>query len=127
MAGRFPLLVDEHVPKSLVQALQQRGWVVVRVVDLKPDLGPGADDELVFSYASRHGYIVLSSDERALWRPRQHREQDGRSPGMLCWPQRHRDRMTIGEAAEAIERIALEDSPFAYGYRFIQPPSVPDG
>jgi hypothetical protein len=31
MAGRFPLLVDEHVPKPLVKALQQRGWEVVRV------------------------------------------------------------------------------------------------
>jgi hypothetical protein len=123
MAGRFPLLVDEHVPRSLVQALRQHGWTVVRVVDLKPELGPGADDGQVYSYASRHGYVVLSSDERALWRPQQHREQGDQFPGMLCWPQRHRDRMTIGEAVEAIERIALEDSPFGYGYRFIQPPS----
>jgi hypothetical protein len=123
MVGRFPVLVDEHIPRSLVQALRQRGWTLVRVVDLKPDLGPGADDEQVFSYASRHGYVVLSSDERALWRSQQHREQGDQFPGMLCWPQRHRDRMTIGEAVEAIERITLEDSAFDYGYRFIQPPS----
>jgi hypothetical protein len=40
---------------------------------------------------------------------------------MLCWPQRHRDRMTIGEAVEEIERLAREEDPFVYGYRFIQP------
>jgi hypothetical protein len=30
--------------------------------------------------------------------------------------------MTIGEAVEALELLALEEDPFAYGYRFIQPP-----
>jgi hypothetical protein len=29
--------------------------------------------------------------------------------------------MTIGEAVEALEQMAQEDDPFAYGYRFIQP------
>lgn len=123
MAGRFPLLADEHVPRSLVQALQRRGWTVVRVVDLKTDLGQGSDDEQVFTHAVQQGYVVLSSDERALWRPKKYRAQGHPFPGMLCWPQRHRDRMTIGEAVEALERMALEDDPFVYGYRFIQPQS----
>lgn len=46
-----------------------RGSEVVRVVDLDAELGPGADDEQVFTYAMKQGYVVLSSDERALWRP----------------------------------------------------------
>jgi hypothetical protein len=116
------LLLDEHVPRSLEQALRERGWAVVRVVDLKAELGPGADDEQVFTYASKHGYVVLSSDERALWRPRLHSEHGDPFPGMLCWPQRRRDRRTIGQAVEALERMAMEEDPFAYGYRFIQPP-----
>lgn len=120
MAGRFPLLVDEHVPKPLVQALQRLGWTVVRVVDLT-DLGQGSDDDQVFAYALEHGYVVLSSDERALWRPRRYREQDQPFLGMACWPQRHRSRMTIGQTVEALEQMAEEDDPFAYGYRFIQP------
>lgn len=120
MAGRFPLLVDEHVPRSLVQALQRRGWMVARVVDLA-ELGQGSDDDQVFTYALERGYVVLSSDERALWRPKRYREQGHPFPGMLCWPQRHRNRMTIGEAVETIEQIAREDDPFVYGYRFIQP------
>ena len=66
MAGRFPLLLDEHVPRSLAQALRSRGWTVLRVVDLKTELGLGADDEQIFTFASEHGYVVLSSDERAL-------------------------------------------------------------
>lgn len=59
MAGRFPLLVDEHVPRALVQALQRRGWSVVRVVDLT-DLGQGAADERVFDYALENGFVILS-------------------------------------------------------------------
>jgi hypothetical protein len=31
--------------------------------------------------------------------------------------------MTIGEAVEMLEQMALEDDPFVYGYRFIQPQS----
>jgi len=121
MAGRFPLLADEHVPRSLVKALHQRGWIVVRVVDLKSELGQGSDDEQVFTQAIQRGFVLLSSDERALWRPKRYREQGQPFPGMLCWPQRHRDRMTIGEAVEVLERMAREDDPFGYGYRFIQP------
>jgi hypothetical protein len=121
MAGRFPLLADEHVSRALVQALQRRGWAVLRVVDLKVDLGQGSDDEKVFAHAAQKGYVVLSSDERALWRPKRYREQGQAFPGMLCWPLRHRHQMTVGEAVEVIEQIALEDEPFAYGYRFIQP------
>jgi uncharacterized protein DUF5615 len=120
MVGRFPLLVDEHVPWPLVQALQRKGWTVVRVVDL-PELGQGSDDEQVFTYALHHGFVVLSSDERALWRPKRYRGLGHSFSGMLCWPQRHRDRMTIGEAVEAVERIAEEEDPFVFGFRFIQP------
>lgn len=120
MAGRFPLLVDEHVPLALVQALRRRGWSVLRVVDLI-DLGQGTPDEQVFDYAREKGFVVLSSDERALWRPKKYREQGRPFPGMLCWPQRHRNRMTLGEAVDALEAITAEPDPFAYGYRFIQP------
>lgn len=81
MAGRFPLLLDEHVSRSLAQALRQLGWAVARVVDLKVELGPGAEDEQVFTYASKQGYVVLSSDERALWRPRLHSEHGDPFPG----------------------------------------------
>jgi hypothetical protein len=82
MAGRFPLLLDEHIPRALAQALRSRGWIVVRVVDLKTGLGLGADDEQVFTYACEHGYVVLSSDERALGaRGRRGRRDRGRWPG----------------------------------------------
>ena len=121
MASRFPLLVDEHIPRSLVQALRRRGWIVARVVDLEVELGEGSEDERIFAYASQQGYVVLSSDERALWRPRRYREQGQPFPGMLCWSQRHRDRMTIGEAVEVLEQLALEEDPFVHGFRFIQP------
>ena len=121
MAGRFPLLIDEHLSGAFVQALRRRGWIAVRVVDLTSELGQGADNGEVFAYAAEHGYVVVSSDERALWRPGALRAQGSAFPGMLCWPQRHRDRMTLGDAVEVLEKLALEDDPFASGIRFIRP------
>ena len=59
MAGRFPLLVDEHVPRSLVQALLLRGWIVVRVVDLI-ELG------VPFSDPIADGPVIQAGGERAL-------------------------------------------------------------
>jgi hypothetical protein len=32
MAGRFPLLLDEHVPRPLAHALRECGWVVVHML-----------------------------------------------------------------------------------------------
>jgi hypothetical protein len=29
--------------------------------------------------------------------------------------------MTLGEAEQALEQLAQEDDPFAYGYRFLKP------
>lgn len=119
MAGRFALLTDEHIPRALVKALVERGWTALRVVDLE-EL-KGQHDDVVFAYAVAHDYVVLSSDERALWRPKKYREEGSRFRGMVCWPQRHRDRMTAGEALEQLEALALEDDPFVYGFRFLQP------
>jgi hypothetical protein len=98
MAGRFPLLLDEHVPRSLAHALRRRGWTAVRVVDFKTDLGLGANDEQVFTYAMEHGYVVLSSDERALWRPVQHREQ-GDPFSRRALLASDRDRVAVAAAA----------------------------
>jgi hypothetical protein len=122
MAARFPILADEHVPRALVQALLSRGWLVVRVVDLVGELGQGADDEAVFSYASQQGYVVLSSDVRALWRSTRYWAEGQSFLGMVCWPQRHRDQMSLGDAIEALERLTLEEDPFVAGFRFLQPP-----
>lgn len=119
MAGRFPLLLDEHLPRAFADAVRRLGWTTARVVDVQ-ELGLGADDERVFAYAIEHSLVVVSSDEAALWRPRRYRDEGVWFPGMVCWPQRQRASMTIGEAVEALERMAAEDDPFVYGYRFIQ-------
>ncbi len=108
MAGRFLLLTDEHIPTALVQALRQEGWDVMRVVDVG-ELGQGSEDGQIFEWAARNGRVILSSDEKALWRPKKLREEDRPFAGMLCWPQRHHRRMSVGDAVRSIEALAEED------------------
>jgi PIN like domain len=115
---RFALLTDEHSPKALVKALRAHGWQVVRVED-EPGLGKGASDDFVFRYAAAKGWVWLSRDERATQIPKRWLNEGRSFRGMICWPQRHDRRMTLGDVVRAIEALAAEDDPFATGLRFI--------
>lgn len=53
------LLADEHVRRSLTNALKQQGLTVRRVARLERT---GAPDQAVFDYATAHGYVVLTND-----------------------------------------------------------------
>jgi hypothetical protein len=120
VAGRFPLLADEHTSAALFAALRDRGWDVVRVID-EPALGQGCPDEVVFAYAARNGRVWLTRDERALRLPKAWATQGRPFTGMLVWPQRHRKRMTVGEVVQFLEALADEDEPFAAGVRHVKP------
>ena len=52
------ILADENLPESMVQALANAGFSVVRVSDVHP----GADDATVLQYAFGHGLIVVTQD-----------------------------------------------------------------
>jgi hypothetical protein len=121
MAVHFPLVTDEHVPNALVSALRNRQWDVVRVLDI-PELGKGVDDGAIFEWAASSGRVLLSSDEKALWRPKKWREEGRPFKGMLCWPQRHHWRMSVGDVVRAMEALAEEEDPFLVGVRHVRPP-----
>jgi predicted nuclease of predicted toxin-antitoxin system len=55
------LLLDEDTPKQLAHELKAAGHDVVRSVDAD-ELGDGADDEAIRSYAARNDRIVVTHD-----------------------------------------------------------------
>lgn len=117
MAGRFPLFTDACVNGHLVAALTQRGWDVVRAVDLFPERTP---DPVVFARAAEERRVFVSNDgpiERLAlaWLA------EARPFRMVFWPQEDYRRWTIGELAEAFEDLAVEDDPFAYPIRRLRP------
>jgi hypothetical protein len=120
VAGRFPLLTDEHTPTALIKALRDRGWDVVRILD-DTSLGQGCPDDVVFGHAATIGRVWLTRDERALRLPKAWAAQGRTFTGMLVWPQRHRKRMTVGDVVRFLEALAEEDKPFATGVRHVKP------
>ena len=59
MAGPFPLLTDEHISKALIKTLRDRGWDVVRAVDV---FGQRTDDQILFEYAAEKGRVLVTTD-----------------------------------------------------------------
>lgn len=118
--GRFVILTDEHVPKALVRALQEAGWLVYRVEDER-GLGKSTDDRTVFAHAAERGWIWLSRDEAAVVHPAIWQREGRPFKGMLVWSQRYHHLMSIGDVVDQIDALAQEDDPFASGVRFIKP------
>ena len=118
--GRFVVLTDEHIPNALVEALRQRGWSVVRVVD-EPGLGRGALDDRVFAHAAERGWVWLSRDEAAQKHPVAWQREGKPFFGMLVWSQRYHRIMSIGQVVNSLEALAEEGDPFAAGVRHIKP------
>jgi hypothetical protein len=118
--GRFVILSDEHIPNSVVDALRNRGWTVLPVVD-EPGLGQGTLDEALFTYAAARGWVWLSRDEKAVRHPSAWQRAGRPFKGMPVWSQRYHRLMSIGEVVRQIEALAEEEDPFASGCRFIKP------
>jgi hypothetical protein len=68
------------------------------------------------------GWTVVRVIERALEHPRNWRKE--LFTGMLCWPQRHWRRMSIGDVVRFLEALAEQDDPFGLaGFEVIKPSS----
>jgi hypothetical protein len=110
VAGRFPLLTDEHVPGPLIKALLRLGWHIVRAIDI---FGQRSDDAILFAYAAEQGRVFVTNDEPAeaiavRW------AREGRAfRGLVCWKQQ---RMSTAELVEAFEELATREPPFPPGY-----------
>lgn len=123
MARRFALLTDLHVSDELVEALRARGYAVVRVVDVKA-LGQRALDATILAFAVERGYVWLTRDERAQKELKRMRERGEALPGVICWSQRHRGKMGIGEVVRQIAALEEEQEPFLQGMRYLKPSGV---
>jgi hypothetical protein len=114
---RFPLLTDNHVRQSIVEALRGRAWDVLRAVDL---LGERNDDEKLLAWAADNGRVLVTCDAR-LHRVARRWIEEGRSFRMIFWRfERHRQ-MTDGDMVVAFEEIAAKRSAFAYPIEYVKP------
>ena len=109
MAGRFPLYTDADVHGDLVAALEQRGWDVLRAVDVFPE---GTKDNPHFERAAKLNRVLVTNDQplRAIayrWL------REGRPfRGVITWRQLDYYRMSIGDILRDFEKIAEREDPF---------------
>jgi Domain of unknown function (DUF5615) len=118
VAGRFKILTDEHWSKAHIAAARSAGWEAVRIVDVA-DLGQGTLDPEVLAYCSRHGYVWLTTDQRAQGYIREWIGSGEVLPGVIMAVQRHR--ITPGRLVRFLQMLAAEDEPFAGVIRFVAP------
>jgi hypothetical protein len=118
VVGRFKLLTDEHWSKAHVVAARLAGWETIRVVDVA-ELGPGTPDPDVLAYCSRHGYVWVTTDQRAQGHISEWVTSGRTLPGVIMAVQRHR--ITPGQIVRFLEGLAAEEEPFAGIIRFVAP------
>ena len=106
--GRFPLFADADVHGPLISALQQRGWDLLRAVDLYPQ---GTADAVHFERAAQENRVLISNDQDM--EVIANRWLAGGRPfrGLVLWPQEHYRRMGY---AELVARIEALSEPFPH-------------
>jgi predicted nuclease of predicted toxin-antitoxin system len=118
MAGRFPLLTDEHISRALVEGLRARGWDVLRAVDV---FGQGADDSVLFGYALQHGRVVVTTDrdfeKTAVRWMREWKDV----PRVIIWAQEHQRAMSEGDFLREFDALAAAVDPLAYPVYHVKP------
>jgi len=117
--GRFPVFTDNHVQTSVIHGLRQRGWSVVRAVDVFPE---NTVDDVLFEHAARDGRVLVTND-RGIHRLGVTWLEAGRPfAGLVFWAQEDYASMTTGDLIRAFEALAAQEDPFAYPIRTIRPP-----
>ena len=121
MVGRFKILTDEHWSKGHLKAVRRAGWEVVRLVDVA-GLGQGTLDPDVLAYCAKHGYVWVTTDQRAQGHITEWINSRKTLPGVVMAVQRHR--ITPGGLVRFLEELAAEEAPFAGIIRFVTPDRV---
>ncbi len=117
MAGRFPILTDNHVRHSIIQALRREGFKVVRAVDL---LGERNDDEELLAWAAANGYVLATCDE-PIHKIARRWIDEGRPFRMAFWPLERYRRMADADMVAAFEELAAKPNAFSYPIEYIKP------
>ena len=117
MAGRFPLFTDADIRGQLIEGLIQRGWDVVRVIDVFPER---TRDPVLFVHAAKEARVFVTTDRR-IQTTAERWLKEGRPFRMVTWKQDHHARMSDGDLIQAFEEMAEEEEPFAYPIRHIKP------
>jgi hypothetical protein len=117
VTGRFPVLTDACVNDHFVQALKDRGWNVVRAIDLYPEK---TEDEVLFERAAADDRIFVTNDRPAEAIAIRWLKEGRRFRGMVAWPIETYEHRTIGELAQDFETLAEEADAFAYPVRHLK-------
>ena len=119
MPGRFRLLTDENIPGPLIEALQQRGWDVVRTIDV---FGERSVDERIFTYAMEDDRALVTTDKDHLAIGRRWLEQ-ARSFRLIFWHQSRQRRVFVADLAEAFDALATKEDAFASCIEYLKIPN----
>lgn len=114
MAGRFPLLTDEHISK----ALRDRGWDVVRAVDV---FGQRTDDERLFEYAAQEQRALVTTDAAPEAIAIRWLREWLTFRGLILWAQQHQRVMSEGDFLREFEDLAAKDDALACPVHHIKP------
>ena len=113
-----PLLTDNHVRGPLIKALRERGWDVVRAVDM---FGQENDDAELFAHAAKEGRVFLTCDEGIQAIAHDWLSQGRTDFRMIYCTMQHQQEMTIGDLLEAVEGILANANAFAYPIEYLKP------
>jgi hypothetical protein len=117
VAGRFPVLTDACVNDHFVGALRDRGWDVVRAIDLYPEK---TKDEVLFERAAADDRVFVTNDRPAEAIAIRWLRERRRFRGMVAWPVESYEHRSIGDLALDFEALAKQQDPFAYPVRHLK-------
>ena len=116
MPGRFPLLTDENVSGPLIEGLKRRGWDVLRVVDV---FGEKSVDEIVMTWATEQGRVIVSTDTDCL-AIGHHWAEEGRPFRLIFWPQLAHQRAPVGPFLAAFDALSAKENAFAACIEYLE-------
>jgi hypothetical protein len=109
---------DNHVRGPLIKALRERGWDVVRAVDI---FGQQNDDAELFAHAAREGHVFLTCDEGIHAIAHHWLSQARTAFRMIYCTMERQQQMTVGELLRAVEVIVTKPGAFAYPIEYVKP------
>jgi hypothetical protein len=116
--ARFPLLTDEHISKALIKGLRDRGWDVVRAIDV---FGQRTDDEILFKYAADEGRVLVTTDAPLEAIAIRWLREWRLFPGLVLWAQEHQRVMSEGDFLWDFDELADRPDALAYPIHHVKP------